>query len=359
MTSTPAQLTDFEYFSIRYKNGKLQVLDQRKLPDVEDWLDANTPDDMSVYIKQLSVRGAPLIGVAAAMSLAHYATTGKTEEEIVKAAKLLRDARPTAVNLMFAMDWMLQEKDGHLSGSSVRDLSPAKLISIAYEIMKQEVDMCAAMSRNGAALIKDGDNILTHCNTGALATPGKGTALGVIREAHAQGKKIHVYVDETRPLLQGGRLTAYELQREGIPYTVICDNMAAVLMREGKINRVLVGADRIATNGDFANKIGTYNVAVLAKFHNVPFHPVAPLSTVDFNCKTGSDIPIEQRASHEVLGASGAFGTVRWGPQDSNTFNPAFDVTPVGLVESMILDTGVYARDSINAESMEKLKHKK
>jgi len=354
---TSSHIQDFEFFSIRFKNSKLQVLDQRKLPDVEDWLDANTPEDMSVYIKQLSVRGAPLIGVAAAMSLAQYASKdGVSEADVEKAAKLLRDARPTAVNLMFAMDWMLQL---HLNGASERDLSAAKLCTIAHEIMKQEVTMCDKVSSYGASLIKDGENILTHCNTGALATPGKGTALGIIREAHAQGKKIHVYVDETRPLLQGGRLTAYELQREGIPYTLICDNMAAVLMREGKIDRVFVGADRIATNGDFANKIGTYNVAVIAKYHNIPFHPTAPLSTVDFLCKTGADIPIEQRASHEVHGASGAFGTVRWAPEKANTFNPAFDVTPVDLVESLILDTGIYTRDQIKAGELEKLKHNK
>eukprot|EP00026_Physarum_polycephalum_P011088 Phypoly_transcript_11284.p1 GENE.Phypoly_transcript_11284~~Phypoly_transcript_11284.p1 ORF type:complete len:360 (+),score=62.69 Phypoly_transcript_11284:157-1080(+) len=297
---------------------------------------------MARYIKQLSVRGAPLIGVAAAHSLADYARTAKrTDDEIVDAGNFLRSARPTAVNLMFAIDKMLQ---GDLP---TRDFSPERLTEIAYEITQKEVDMCDAISKHGASLIKHGENILTHCNTGALATPGKGTALGVIREAHAQGKKIHVYVDETRPLLQGGRLTAYELQKEGIPYTVICDNMAATLMRDKKIDRVLVGADRIAVNGDFANKIGTYTVAITAKFHNVPFHPVAPLSTIDFRCSSGIDIPIEERERSEVLGASGSFGTVRWAPQDSNAFNPAFDTTPVDLVSSLILDTGVCTQDEM------------
>eukprot|EP01111_Echinosteliopsis_oligospora_P013792 TRINITY_DN503_c0_g1_i1.p1 TRINITY_DN503_c0_g1~~TRINITY_DN503_c0_g1_i1.p1 ORF type:complete len:360 (+),score=116.03 TRINITY_DN503_c0_g1_i1:184-1263(+) len=347
------QLTDFTYFSIRCKDGKLQVLDQRKLPDVEEWLDCHTPEDMSVYIKQLSVRGAPLIGVAAALSLAHYAAQQtRTEAEIETQGHYLREARPTAVNLMFAIDLMLQVGVAPAS----RDFSASRLIETAYSIMKKEVDMCDAMSKHGASLIKQGENILTHCNTGALATPGKGTALGVIREAHAQGKQIHVYVDETRPLLQGGRLTAYELQKEGIPYTVICDNMAATLMRAGKIDRVLVGADRIATNGDFANKIGTYSVAVLAKHHNVPFHPVAPLSTVDFACTSGKEIPIEERAREEVLGASGSFGSVRWGPSAAAAFNPAFDMTTADLVDSLILDTGLCTRTDLEAGKLKSLK---
>jgi methylthioribose-1-phosphate isomerase len=341
---------DFTYFSIRRQNGTLEVLDQRKLPDVEEWLVVKDPQDMAQYIKQLSVRGAPLIGVGAAQSLADYARAQKrTEDEIRATATLLRNARPTAVNLMFAIDKMIQV------GQTTPDFSPEKLTEIAYDIMQKEVDMCDAMSKHGAALIKHGESILTHCNTGALATPGKGTALGVIREAHAQGKKIHVYVDETRPLLQGGRLTAYELQKEGIPYTVICDNMAATLMRDKKIDRVLVGADRIAINGDFANKIGTYTCAITAKFHNIPFHPVAPLSTVDFKCTSGVDIPIEERDRNEVLGASGSFGSVRWSPANSNAFNPAFDTTPVDLVSSLILDTGVCTQEEMKSGKLTSL----
>jgi len=344
---------DFEYFSIRRREGVLQVMDQRKLPDVELWLDCGSPEDMAGYIKQLSVRGAPLIGVAAALSLADYAAAEKrTDDDVINTARLLRNARPTAVNLMFAIDKMLQQ------GKPDRDFSPERLSDIAYEIMQSEVDMCDAMSKLGASLIKDGENILTHCNTGALATPGKGTALGVIREAHAQGKKIHVYVDETRPLLQGGRLTAFELRKEGIPYTVICDNMAATLMRDKKIDRVLVGADRIATNGDFANKIGTYNVAIIAKHHNVPFHAVAPLSTVDFKCKSGEDIPIEQREGSEVLGATGSFGAVRWSPADSQAYNPAFDTTPVDLISSLILDTGICSQEQLKNGQLDTLHHK-
>jgi methylthioribose-1-phosphate isomerase len=260
---------------------------------------------------------------------------------------------------------------------SSRDYSPANLVRIAMELIKTEEQMCQKMAEFGASLVKDGDNILTHCNTGSLATFGVGTALGVIRIAHKQGKKIHVYVDETRPLLQGGRLTAYELQKEGIPYTIICDNMAAALMRQGKVQRVFVGADRIAMNGDFANKIGsymacywafhttdntadcpgvlagTYSLAVVAKYHNVPFHTVAPVSTVDFKCETGNDIPIEERKREEVLGA---FGTI-WAPHQANTFNPAFDVTPGELVTSIILDSGIHTREMINGGSLRALQH--
>jgi methylthioribose-1-phosphate isomerase len=230
------------------------------------------------------------------------------------------------------------------------------LIEDAYRILEAEVAMNQSMAARGAALVQHGESILTHCNTGSLATPGVGTALGVIREAHRQGKNIHVFVDETRPLLQGGRLTAYELKREGIPYTLICDNMAASLMRAGKISRVFVGADRIALNGDFANKIGTYSVAVLARHHNVPFHAVAPVSTVDIDCVDGSHIEIEQRSAPEVRGVSGSFGLIRWAPADSPVHNPAFDVTPSNLVTSIVLDTGVYSAKELNAGVLGTLK---
>mmetsp|Transcript_29160 Transcript_29160/g.41037 ORF Transcript_29160/g.41037 Transcript_29160/m.41037 type:complete len:354 (-) Transcript_29160:21-1082(-) len=347
---TTTQLQEFQEVSIRLQNGLLQVLDQRKLPDVEDWLPANEVEQMFQHIKTLTVRGAPLIGVAAAMSLAVNAAQGKTLEELLNSAKYLKSARPTAVNLMYCCDRIIKELSENKQNYAQR------VIDLAYEMLNHEVHMNDAMASYGASLIKDGEGILTHCNTGALATPGKGTALGVIREAHAQGKKIHVYVDETRPLLQGGRLTAYELQKAGIPYTLICDNMAATLMRQGKIQRVLVGADRIAVNGDFANKIGTYSVAVLAKHHNIPFHPVAPASTVDLSCPSGEQIPIEERSHEEVKGASGHFGSVRWAPKEATTFNPAFDVTPVELVESLILDSGIYTRDQLKSGVLASLK---
>ncbi|KAN0014501.1 hypothetical protein ACTFIU_000819 [Dictyostelium citrinum] len=342
-------MESFNYLSIRYNKDekKLEILDQRKLPDIEEWLVCEKPEDMITFIKQLSVRGAPLIGVAASMSLYNHILFNPqlSKEEIIKVSNELRESRPTAVNLMFAIDEMMQLKE---SDVEKRDYSATKFGEIAIRIIRNEVDMCDKMSKFGASLIQPGESILTHCNTGSVATVGAGTALGVIREAHKQGKNIHVYVDETRPLLQGGRLTTYELEREGIPYTLICDNMAACLMRDGKIQRVLVGADRIAANGDFANKIGTYSVAVLANHHNIPFHCVAPMSTVDIKCLTGKDIPIEERSHTEVQGASGAFGTVRWAPKNSKTFNPAFDVTPMTLVTSIILDTGILTKNDLN-----------
>ncbi|KAM9988755.1 hypothetical protein ACTFIY_004803 [Dictyostelium cf. discoideum] len=342
-------MESFNYLSIRYNKDekKLEILDQRKLPDIEEWLVCEKPEDMITFIKQLSVRGAPLIGVAASMSLYNHILYNPqlTKEEIVKVSQELRESRPTAVNLMFAIDEMMQLKESSVEN---RDYSATRFGEIAMRIIRNEVDMCDKMSKFGASLIQPGESILTHCNTGSVATVGAGTALGVIREAHKQGKNIHVYVDETRPLLQGGRLTTYELEREGIPYTLICDNMAACLMRDGKIQRVLVGADRIAANGDFANKIGTYSVAVLANHHNIPFHCVAPMSTVDIKCLTGKDIPIEERSQTEVQGASGAFGQVRWAPKNSKTFNPAFDVTPMTLVTSIILDTGILTKNDLN-----------
>ena len=265
----------------------------------------------------------------------------------------MRTSRPTAVNLMNFCDAIVDYLKASTDSSSVSATE-----SIVKELVLKEIEMNENMAKHGASLIKEGENILTHCNTGSLATPGKGTALGVIKEAHAQGKKIHVFVDETRPLLQGGRLTAYELERANIPYTLICDNMAAFLMKQGKINRALVGADRIAINGDFANKIGTYSVAVLCKHHNIPFHPVAPTSTIDFNCLHGDQIPIEERTKTEVQGASGHFGSVRWAPANSNTYNPSFDVTPNELVESLILDSGVYTRQQIEQGVLKSLNKK-
>lgn len=287
-----------------------------------------------------------MIGCVAALALASHAVKNPENPQIVEKAEYLRQSRPTAVNLMYACDFIAQKT------SPSPDYSPEKIIELAYELVDREISMCEKMSEHGASLISPGEGILTHCNTGSLATPGLGTALGVIRKAHQAGKGIHVYVDETRPLLQGGRLTTYELEKSGIPYTLICDNMAATLMRQGKIHRVFVGADRIATNGDFANKIGTYSVAVLAKHHGIPFYPVAPLSTVDFECASGDSIPIELRKAEEV---HGAFGTL-WAPKGAPAFNPAFDVTPVELVTALVLDTGILTQNDIKEGKIKALK---
>lgn len=334
-------MNDFDAFSLRFQRASglgLELLDQRQLPDNEVWLDANTPNQMWHHIECLAVRGAPMIGVAAACCLAVFANSksAPNRDDVAKAADYLESSRPTAVNLRYCCDAV---REVCRNSANLDDLEwRTQVAAVAQKLLDRETAMCDAMARHGAALVNDGDGILTHCNTGSLAVPGCGTALGVIRLAHRQGKRVHVFVDETRPLLQGGRLTTYELRREGIPYTLIADNMAATLMRDGKIQRIFVGADRIAVNGDFANKIGTYTVAVLAKHHGIPFHAVAPASTIDPRCANGAAIPIEQRNADEVRGARGQ----RWAPADAPVYNPAFDVTPMALVTSHILDTGVF-----------------
>ncbi len=331
-------------------DGKLLVLDQTQLPKKEDWIEAKTPEDMIQIIYELKTRGAPLIGVAAALSLAQFVRSGCSFDDFKGAAEALRKARPTAVNLMNAIDRLLSKAES-------TQFKSEEVIALAEQIFEEDVSLCDRMADFGAELVQDGEAILTHCNTGGLATVGVGTALGVIQRAHEQGKKIHVFVDETRPLLQGGRLTTWELQKLGIPYTLICDNMAAHLMQSGRVQRVFVGADRVACNGDFANKIGTYALSIVCKFHGVHFHPVAPVTTVDFACKTGKDIPIEERKAFEVRGVRGAFGEVEWSPSESPVYNPAFDVTPVGNISSFVFDSGVYSgKDIEQSDFVEKLK---
>jgi methylthioribose-1-phosphate isomerase len=331
--------------ALRLGAGRLEILDQRRLPDEETWLPCLTPDDMFGFIRQMSVRGAPLIGVAAAIAVARHAESGVAPEQVRAAALKLRSARPTAVNLMAAMDRLLPLLD---KGKDSTD----RLARAAEAIFDEDVALCESMANHGAALVRNNERLLTHCNAGGLATVGIGTAVGVIRRAHEQGKVREVLVDETRPLLQGARLTAWEMKKLGIPHAVICDNMAASSMQRGLVDRVFVGADRIAANGDFANKIGTYGLAVLARHHGIPFHVVAPWTTVDLNCPDGGAIPIEERDADEVRGASGAFGAVRWCPVDSPVHNPAFDVTPADLVESLVLDSGVLGREELKAGAL-------
>ena len=333
-------MKDLSALCMRIENSKFEILDQQLLPHKEKWLLVSSPEDMIDYIKKLKIRGAPALAVGAVLALGQYAESGANEDEFKSAAKNLREARPTAVNLMICIDKMLHlvDKEGY-SLELVSDL--------AFQIFTEDVGLCNNIATYGADLIDDGDSILTHCNTGGLATAGVGTALGVIRKAHEQGKKIHVFVDETRPLLQGGRLTAWELQKLGIPYTLICDNMAAFLMSQGKIQKTIVGADRIAINGDFANKIGTLSVALSADYFNVPFYVAAPYTTVDPDCLEGSDIPIEERKPEEVRGVQGSHGNVIWSPKDAPVYNPAFDITPANLVSGWIMDSGVYNRQTI------------
>lgn len=317
--------------SLRY-DGSLWLLDQRLLPEEERWIDASAPEACVAAIQGLAVRGAPLIGVSAALCLAASAERGLSRAGLLSAAALLRAARPTAVNLMGAVDRVVQ-----VIHAAPDDGLAEAVITEARALFTEDLGLCAAMADHGAALIQDGEGILTHCNTGGLATAGIGTALGVIRRAHEQGKRLHVFVDETRPLLQGGRLTTWELQRLGVPYTLISDSMAALILRDGRAQRVLVGADRIARNGDFANKVGTYGLAALARFHGVPLYCVAPSTTVDPACPDGAAIPIEARDPEEVRGARGQ----RWASAEAPAENPAFDVTPASLVTAWVLETGV------------------
>ena len=335
-------MRDLRALSISTVGGRLLLLDQRLLPDEERWFDASDPADCAAAIRDLAVRGAPAIGVAAALSLASFAEAGAGPDALHAAANALASARPTAVNLRWAVDRMRPRIQ----------LGVESLVAEAELIWDEDVAQGDAMAAHGAALISDGEGLLTHCNTGGLACAGVGTALGVVRAAWEAGKRVHVYVDETRPLLQGGRLTAWELVRLGVPHTLITDSMAALILRDGAAQRVLVGADRVARNGDFANKVGTYGLAVAAAWHGVPFHCVAPFSTVDLSCATGAGIPIEARSPEEVRGVKGSFGAVRWAPLQSPVYNPAFDVTPTRLLTSLVLDRGVFSREALSADAL-------
>jgi methylthioribose-1-phosphate isomerase len=321
-----------------FEKGTLSILNQQRLPHHEIWIEIDSVAEMIQAIQSLKVRGAPLIGVAAAFALAQSALKDTPPDALATEAQALYEARPTAVNLMICMDRMkkvLRE-----------DFSKSQLVQTAREIYLEDIRLCDRIAENGAGLIQHGDSVLTHCNTGGLATAGVGTALGILRKAHDQGKKIHVFVDETRPLLQGGRLTTWELHKLNIPFTLITDSMAGHVMAEGRVQKVFVGADRIATNGDFANKIGTYAVAVLAHYHRIPFYVAAPYTTVDPDCASGQDIPIEQRNAEEVVGASS------FAP--SAVYNPAFDVTPAQLVRGWVLDKAAYSPQEIQAGALQK-----
>ena len=328
-------MKELESTALRSDGSGLWILDQTLLPDQERWLEAGRPEAMIQHIQRLAVRGAPLIGVAAALCLARFAADGAETAQLREASALLREARPTAVNLAWAMERM----DRILLGGGEK----TELVREAEAIFEEDVAFCEAMARHGLELFGSDEAVLTHCNTGGLATAGIGTALGVIRRGFEQGLVRHVFVDETRPLLQGARLTAWELGRLNIPYTLITDGMAALLLRDGLVQRVLVGADRIAANGDFANKVGTYGLAVQARYHGVPFHPVAPYSTVDLSCPDGAAIPIELRNASEVRG----FRKYRWAPRTATVFNPSFDVTPAKLVTSFVLDCGILGPEQL------------
>ena len=287
--------------------------------------------DMVAAIVSLKIRGAPLIGVAAAFCLAQAMKKKCTLDEFKNIAHELKSSRPTAVNLTVAIDRLLTVAKENFTQESIE--------KAAIDFFNEDKELCRRIAQNGSHLIPDHSSVLTHCNTGGLATAGGGTALGVICEAHRQGKNIHVYVNETRPLLQGGRLTTWELEKNGVPYTLICDHTAASLMARGQVALAIVGADRIACNGDFANKVGTYNLAVLCHYHRVPFYTAAPCTTVDGSCPTGKDIPIEQRPAVEVQGFHSGNQYLPLAPKTAKVHNPAFDVTPFSLVQGWIFDT--------------------
>lgn len=321
--------------------GHLRMIDQTRLPEELVYLETSDVRQVWTAIKTLQVRGAPAIGIAAAMGVVAAVqdsaaqTGGELASEVISAADYLASSRPTAVNLFWALDRMkaLAARESNLPPDVLKN----NLARNAVTILEEDVAMCRAIGTFGADLLKDGHTVLTHCNAGGLATSGYGTALAPIYLAHEQGRRIHVYADETRPLLQGSRLTAWELMQAGIDVTLICDDMAAQVMKEGRIDLVMVGADRIAANGDCANKIGTYSVALLAQAHNIPFYVLAPTSTFDMSLKSGDEIPIEERGSDEVIRG---FGTVT-APKDVKVYSPAFDVTPACLIKSIICEHGV------------------
>jgi methylthioribose-1-phosphate isomerase len=329
--------------TVEWKNGAVRLLDQSRLPGSVEFLDCHDYQTVAEAIRTLKVRGAPAIGVTAAMGVALGAQAVSAKEYLSFARAVLTicdelaATRPTAVNLFWAIERM-KRKLQSLEAHSISSIQQA-LIKESQAILEEDISLCKTMGRHGAELIKDGQTVLTHCNAGSLATAGYGTALGVIRAAWEQGKKINVIADETRPVLQGSRLTAWELMQDQIPVTLITDNMAGSLMRQGKIHLCIVGADRIAANGDVANKIGTYSVAVLAKAHNIPFYVAAPYSTIDLKTTSGDEIPIEQRNPLEVTTIHGSHQVA---PKDVAVYNPAFDVTPAELITGIITERGVF-----------------
>jgi len=339
--------------TLEWTEEGIRFLDQTKLPTEETYVTAKSYEQVADVIRTMVVRGAPAIGVAAGMGIAIGVKNSKAEtvaelkKDFDQICKVIGETRPTAVNLFWAIRRM-QEKFETLRIRPMPQIKDA-IIEEAQRMHAEDIAANQAMGRHGAALMPSSGGVLTHCNAGALATAGYGTALGVIRAAVEQGKTIHVYADETRPFLQGSRLTAWELMKDGIPTTVISDNMAGAMMKQGKIGAIVVGADRIAANGDVANKIGTYTVAVLAKEHGIPFYVAAPLTTLDLSLSSGEQIPIEERDPTEVT----HFRDQQIAPDGINVQNPAFDVTPHHLITAIVTDKGV-ARPPYN-ESLKAL----
>jgi len=330
--------------TVCWKNGKARFVDQTLLPHKLKYVSTDDIHRLWQAVKRLEIRGAPAIGIAGALGVvigikdSKAKTFDKFYDELQKASEYLGSSRPTAVNLF----WALERMEGVACANSSKPVIQIKsiLLKEALKIIDEDKKSCRRMARFGSKLVKNGSRVLTHCNAGGLATADYGTALGVLFEAHRQGKRIKAFVDETRPLLQGSRLTAWELTRAGIDTTLICDNMAASLMAKGEIDMIFVGADRIAANGDAANKIGTYSLAVLAKHHKIPFYVVAPLSTFDLKIKSGKHIPIEERDGDEVRKVLGKLIA----PKNVKVYNPAFDVTPNEFITAIVTEKGILKR---------------
>ena len=324
--------------TIQWTDDGVVMIDQTRLPLTEAYVTCRTYEEVATAIRDMIIRGAPAIGVAAAMGVAIgvlHAAEADLDAQVETICDTLARTRPTAVNLFWGIERMKRLYHS-LKGRPIAEIR-ARMVDEAKRVREEDIAINRAMGRNGAALVPDGKTVLTHCNAGALATAGYGTALGVIRAAVEAGKNIDVFADETRPFLQGARLTVWELQQDGIPTTLITDNMAGHFMKSGRIGCVVVGADRIAANGDVANKVGTYSVAVLAKENHVPFFVAAPISTLDLSLESGDQIPIEERAAAEVTRIYGH----QVAPEGTAVQNPAFDVTPARYVTAIITEKGV------------------
>jgi len=327
--------------TIKWEDNSIYLIDQRKLPNRKEWFVCRTVQDVMAAIREMAIRGAPAIGVAAGMGLALGAQSIDTEnygifrKRFLEMGEQMKSARPTAVNLKWAVERMIKIVEG-MHDDQVEEIKET-IRKESQMILERDIEINREIGQRGLALVPNTATILTHCNAGALATGGYGTALGVIRAASEAGKDIHVFVDETRPLLQGMRLTAFELREDNIPATVIVDSAAGYLMRKKRIDLVITGADRIASNGDMANKIGSYQLAVLAKENKIPFYVAAPLSSFDLDLENGDLIPIEEREPEEVLSFAGHLV----GPEGVNAYNPAFDITPAQYISALITEKGV------------------
>ena len=328
--------------TIEFMDGMVKMIDQTKLPLIKEWVICKTYEEVADSIKKMHIRGAPAIGVAAAYGMAMCASNSEAvniedfSKDLRKAAIVLKESRPTAVNLFWAIERMVKVANNSISYSSIEEIKKI-LIEEAKNIELEDASICREIGRVGSQVIPVKASILTHCNAGALATADYGTALGVIRAAHEQGKDIHVFVDETRPYLQGARLTAWELMEEGINMSLITDNMAGHFMSRGMVDLVILGADRIAANGDVVNKIGTYSLSVIAKENNIPFYSAAPISTFDISLKSGLEIPIEERNPREVT----HIFDMQIAPDGVNVRNPSFDMTPNRYITGIITERGI------------------